>query len=234
VAAPPPGSRAASPAGSSQPSVGGWSSLRRMERKAVRQLTRSARADPRVTAGVVLASSLQDHRVGVWCQGRGGLLAGPSTGRALVGGADASMAERAFRAAGVAEPRRHVWLCDVDCGHGFWTRGERLKGVPAWVADTLVFGQANDPVDFLLCLNWAEHQHRKPSCPGGRLRTRARTTCAARGREVARRRTSGRRGGVGSRPRCLARPASGRPAGGRTPTDRPRSGAARRPASVAP
>jgi hypothetical protein len=166
--------------------------------------------------------------------GQGRVAGWPIHRPALVGGADASMAERAVRAAGVAEPRRHVWLCDVDCGHGFWTRGERLKGVPAWVADTLVFGQANDPVDFLLCLNWAEHQHRKPSCPGGRLRTRARTTCAARGREVARRRTSGRRGGVGSRPRCLARPASGRPAGGRTPTDRPRSGAARRPASVAP
>jgi hypothetical protein len=61
--------------------VGSWSSLRRMERKAVRQLTRSARADPRVTTGVVLASSLKDHRVGVWCQSRGELLAGPSTGR---------------------------------------------------------------------------------------------------------------------------------------------------------
>jgi hypothetical protein len=175
VAAPPPGSRAASPAGSSQPSVGGWSSLRRMERKAVRQLTRSARADPRVTAGVVLASSLQDHRVGVWCQGRGGLLAGPSTGRALVGGADASMAERAFRAAGVAEPRRHVWLCDVDCGHGFWTRGERLKGVPAWVAaGTVGFGQldcdstrAFHALDDFLREQSAAHRHAATSVSAG-------------------------------------------------------------------
>ena len=61
--------------------VGGWSYLRRMEGKAVRQLTRSARADPLVTAGVLLGSSLKDHRVRVWCQSRGELLAGPSTGR---------------------------------------------------------------------------------------------------------------------------------------------------------
>jgi hypothetical protein len=61
--------------------VGGWSYLRRMERKAVRQLTRSARADLRVRTGVVLASSLQDRRVGVWRQSREELLAGPSTGR---------------------------------------------------------------------------------------------------------------------------------------------------------
>jgi hypothetical protein len=59
--------------------VGGWSYLRRMERKAIRQLTRSSRADPRVTTGIVLASSLKDHRVGVWSHSRGGLLAGPST-----------------------------------------------------------------------------------------------------------------------------------------------------------
>ena len=39
---------------------------------------------------------------------------------------------------------------------------------------------------------------------------------------------------AGSRSGCLARPASGRPAGGRTPTDRPRTAAARRLASVAP
>jgi hypothetical protein len=61
--------------------VAGWSYLRRMERKAVRQLTRSARADLRVRTGVVLASSLQDRRVGVWRQSREELLAGPSTGR---------------------------------------------------------------------------------------------------------------------------------------------------------
>jgi hypothetical protein len=61
--------------------VGSWSYLHRMERKAVRQLIRSARADPRVTTGVLLASSLKDHRVAVWCQSRGALLAGPSTGR---------------------------------------------------------------------------------------------------------------------------------------------------------
>ena len=61
--------------------VGGWSYLRRMEGKAVRQLTRSARVDPRVRTGVVQASSLKDHRVGVWGQSREELLAGPSTGR---------------------------------------------------------------------------------------------------------------------------------------------------------
>jgi hypothetical protein len=54
--------------------IGGWSHLRRMGRKAVRQLTRSARADPRVTAVVLLASSLKDHRVGVWSQTRAALL----------------------------------------------------------------------------------------------------------------------------------------------------------------
>ena len=59
--------------------IGGWSHLRRMARKAVRQLTRSARADPRVTFGVVLASSLQDRRVGVWRQSREELLAGPAS-----------------------------------------------------------------------------------------------------------------------------------------------------------
>ena len=60
--------------------IGNWSYLRRMGRKAVRQLTRSASADPRVAAVVLLASSLKDHRVGVWFQSRVALLAGPSTG----------------------------------------------------------------------------------------------------------------------------------------------------------
>ena len=62
----------------------------------------------------------------------------------------------------------------------------------------------------------------------------ARTRCVARGRVVVRRRTSGCPGGVGSRPGCRVRPASGRYAGGRTPTDHPRSRAARRARSVAP
>jgi hypothetical protein len=61
-----------------------------MERKAVRLLTRSARADPRVTAGVVLASSLQEHRVGVWWQGKGRVAGWPIHRPALVGGADAA------------------------------------------------------------------------------------------------------------------------------------------------
>ena len=51
--------------------------------------------------------------------------------RALVGGADASRPERAFRAASVAEPRRHVWLCDVDCGHEFWRTAGRLVSTSA-------------------------------------------------------------------------------------------------------
>jgi hypothetical protein len=70
-----------------------------MARKAVRPLTRSARADPRIRTGVVLASSLQDHRVGVgrpwsavqtraWPSGRFVLL--------VV----------------VQNPGRHVWLGD--------------------------------------------------------------------------------------------------------------------------
>jgi hypothetical protein len=61
--------------------LGSWSYLRRMERKAVRRLSRSARADPRVTTGVVLASSLKEHRVGVAVSAQGALLAGSSTGR---------------------------------------------------------------------------------------------------------------------------------------------------------
>jgi len=74
-----------------------------MEHKVVRLLTRSARADPRVTAGVVLASSPQDHRVGVWWQGREGCwLAHPPAGPSRR--CRRSMAERAVRAAGVAEP----------------------------------------------------------------------------------------------------------------------------------
>jgi transposase len=56
--------------------------------------------------------------------------------RALVGGADASRPERAFRAASVAEPRRHVWLCDVDCGHEFWTTAGRLVSTSAENLDT--------------------------------------------------------------------------------------------------
>jgi hypothetical protein len=59
--------------------IGGWSYLRRIGRKAVRQLTRSTRADPRVTAVVLLASSLKDHRVGVGSQSRAALLTGPPT-----------------------------------------------------------------------------------------------------------------------------------------------------------
>jgi hypothetical protein len=87
--------------------IGGWSYLRRMVRKAVRQLTRSVRADPRVTAAVVLASSLKAHRVGVWSQGRGALLAGPS--------ANSANADRMHRQLGIGDQQRHqqerAWWC---------------------------------------------------------------------------------------------------------------------------
>jgi len=69
------------------------------------------------------------------------------------------------------------------------TRRPGPPGAVTWtrtadcVAETAVFGQlANDSADFLLCLSWAEHQHQKPSFPGGLLRTCVRTTCAPRGR----------------------------------------------------
>ena len=58
--------------------MGRWGHLRRMGAKAVRQLVATAQLNPGVQAGLLIASSLADHQLGLWWASRNLLLASDS------------------------------------------------------------------------------------------------------------------------------------------------------------